>query len=176
MSSTTPSTLFPTRSIKICYWNAESRVLDAERMDLEKHLKRLGQVSIITVPTLESPELLGADLLIVAAQMVPEDKFPTWLKSFSKRIQVVGRVWTPALILADMPFEVLSEIWPDVTKENWYFDILAPSHMASLPIRVANLIRIYDHLHEIRRYADALTEVSTKVRHLEGQVAAIKKD
>lgn len=170
--------LFGRRSLKICYWNAEARVLDAERMTFEKHLARLGDVKVTPVTSLEDAkgkaDLAGADLLIVAAQMVPDDKFADWLSGFRKRIQGLGMVWTPALILADVPFDVLSEIWPEVTKENWYFDILAPSHVASVPIRVANLLRIHDHLHEMKRYAAALDDINTKVRGLEAQVAGFQ--
>lgn len=166
------------RSLKICYWNAETRVVDSDRMNLERHLARLGDVKVTPITSLDDAkgkaDLVGTDLLIVAAQMVPEDKFASWLGGFRKRIEGLGLVWTPALILADIPFEVLSEIWPEVTKENWYFDILAPAHVASVPIRVANLLRIHDHLHELKRYAEALDDINNKVRGLEAQAAAFQ--
>ena len=174
MSTTPPKPLFPSRSLKLCYWNAEARVVDSERMSLEQHLSRLGDVSVSPVASLDSPELSGADLLIVAAQMVPADKFAGWLGGLRRRIQQQGRVWTPALILADVPFDVLSEIWPEVTNDNWYFDIMSPVHMASLPIRVANLLRIHDHLHELKRYASAVDDITAKVRILESQMAALR--
>lgn len=173
MTAPPSKTLFASRSLKLCYWNAETRVVDAERMTLEQHLRRLGEVRVLPVSSLDSLEMNGADLLIVAAQMVPADKFAGWLRGFRQRIQAQGYVWTPALILADVPFDVLSEIWPEVTRENWYFDILAPDHLASLPIRVANLLRIHDHLHEMKRYSVALDDINAKVRALEAQVTIL---
>jgi hypothetical protein len=171
MSSGKPAApLFQSRSLRLCYWNAEARIVDAERVALEQHLARLGEVKVQAVKALESPEVRGADLLIVAAPMVPADKFPEWLAGFRRRIQATGHGWSPALILADVSFDVLSEIWPDVTRENWYFDILAPAHMASLPIRVANLLRIHDHLHELKRYSQAIDDVNSKVKALESQM------
>jgi hypothetical protein len=167
--------LFADRRLRLCYWNAEARVLDAERAGLEQHLARLGDVSVVQIKALDAPEATPCDLLIVAAQTLAPQDFPSWLAGFRRRIQAQGMVWTPALILADVSFDVLSDILPDVTRENWYFDILAPAHVTSLPIRVANLLRIHDHLHEMKRYATALEDIGTKVTTLETQLEAMKK-
>jgi hypothetical protein len=170
-----PPLLFGSRALHLCYWNAEARVVDAERLALEHHLKRLGDVRVASVKSLDAPEAAKADLLIVAAQTVPTAEFPRWLAGFRKRVVARGAIWTPALILADVTFDTLSDIWTDVTRDNWYFDILAPAHLASVPIRVANLLRIHDHLHELKRYEAALDDINAKVKVLEGQVATIKR-
>ena len=166
--------MFTGRKLRICYWQVQPRVADAERADLEAHLARLGDVQMTAIKALDQPEASGADLLIVAAQKLGPVEFPVWLTAFRKRIQAQGMVWTPALILADVPFDVLSDIWPDVTKENWYFDILSPAHVASLPIRVANLLRIHDHLHELKRYAKALEDINGKVSSLETEMQKLR--
>jgi hypothetical protein len=167
------SPLFGTRALNLCYWNAEARVVDAERLALEVHLKRLGDVRVQQVKTLDAPETAAADLLIVAAQAIPTEEFPKWLAGLRRRVVAHGAIWTPALILADVTFDTLSDIWADVTRDNWYFDILAPSHVASIPIRVANLLRIHDHLHELKRYESALDDINAKVKVLEGQMARV---
>ena len=169
------SPMFPNRVLRLSYWNTDARVIDADRMQLESSLKRLGDVSVHTVKSLEVVQRDGCDLLIVAAQSVPRKEFAKWLLGFRGRIHSNGKIWVPALILADVGFEILADILADVTAENWYFDILAPSHMDSLPIRVANLLRIHDHLHEIGRYEKALAEVGSRVRELELQVLQVKK-
>lgn len=165
--------VFANRKLRFCYWAVESRLVDGERMTLEQHLKRLGDVTVEPIKSLDAPGAGPYDLLIVAAQRVPVKDFPIWLAGFRRRIQSLGMVWTPALILAGVDFAVLQEIWPEVTKENWYFDILDPSHVASLPIRVANLLRIHDHLHELKRYAAALDDVTAKVQDLEAKVSKL---
>jgi hypothetical protein len=167
--------MFADRVLRLSYWNTDSRVIDADRLQLETSLKRLGDVSVHTVKSLDVVQRDGCDLLIVAAQSVPRKEFAKWLLGFRGRIHSNGKIWVPALILADVGFETLADILADVTSENWYFDILAPSHMDSLPIRVANLLRIHDHLHEISRYETAIAEVSSRVRELERQVQQVKE-
>ncbi len=167
--------LFPGRTLKLKYWNAEARFVDADRANLEQHLRRLGEVEVTTIRALDGPDLLPVDLLLIAAQMIPSQDFPQWLGGLRKRFQTREKIWIPAVILADVPFEVLSGLLPEAVKDNWYFDILAPAHIASLPIRVANLLRINDHLQEMKRYADAVDEVTQKVRALETSLATIGK-
>lgn len=159
--------LFPGRKLKLKYWNAEARIVDADRANLEQHLRRLGEVEITAVKSLDGPDLFPVDLILIAAQMIPPTEFPKWLSGVRRRFQAADKIWIPAVILADVPFDVLSGLLPEAVRDNWYFDILSPSHVASLPIRVANLLRINDHLHELKRYAEAIDEVSKKVRALE---------
>ncbi len=169
----TPS-MFSDRVLRIFYWNADPRVVDADRMQLEKLLKRLGDIKLTTIKSLDQLPKDGCDLLIIAAHSVPKKEFPKWLMGLRSRIHSSGVIWVPALILADIGFEVLSEILTEVAAENWYFDIIMPLHVESLPIRVANLLRIHDHLHELNRYAVAISEVSTKVRDLEIELQLMK--
>jgi hypothetical protein len=167
--------LFANRSLRVCYWNAEAKIVDAGKAELERHLKRLGDVKVEVIKALDAPEAAQADLLVVAAQKLAAQDFPVWLQGFRKRIQAKGSIWTPALILADVSFDVLSEILVEVTAENWYFDVVAPAHLSSLPIRVANLLRIHDHLHELKRYSAALDDINTKVKMLESQMKDLRK-
>ncbi len=169
-----PEALFHNRTLRVCYWTAEARVVDAERVEIERHMQRLGDVKVEVIKELEAPSAAGADLLIVAAQKLQGKDFAVWLGGFRKRIQRQGSIWTPALILADVSFDVLSDILAEVTKENWYFDVVAPAHLSSLPIRVANLLRIHDHLHELKRYSGALDDINIKVKMLESQMKDLR--
>ena len=167
--------LFPGRTLKIKYWNAEARFVDADRANLEQHLKRLGTVEVTALKALDGPDLMPVDLLLIAAQMIPVNDFPQWLGGLRRRFQTPEKIWIPAVILADVPFETLSGLLPEAVRDNWYFDILSPAHVASLPIRVANLLRINDHLHEMKRYADAVDEVTKKVKTLESALVSLGK-
>jgi hypothetical protein len=172
-SGQTPS-LFPGRHLRIAHWSTDPRLVDADAMVLESHLARLGDVTVERVKTLEDATAAPRDLLIVAAQRVEAGAFAGWLDGLKRRLVAQGGIWVPALILADVPFDVLSEILPVAAADNWYFDILAPAHAASLPIRVANLLRIHDHLHELKRYAAALDDITTKVTMLESQMRDLR--
>ena len=166
---------FPNRELRICYWNAFGKVIDSDLMQIEQNLRHLGEVKIEEVKSLDDSSLSPCDLLIVAAQQVSEDDFSSWMTKFRGKIHKQGHVWTPALIFADVPFSILNDIWPEAVKENWYFDILSPAHIESLPIRVANILRIHDHLHELHRYSETLDELNTKVVKAEKEISNIKK-
>jgi hypothetical protein len=170
----TSSTVFPNRTLRLSYWNIEKRVVDSERLSLETHLRQLGEVKITPVDGLDAPGAMPCDLLIVAAQILASQDFPTWLTGLSQRIQRQGHIWTPALILADIPFAVLRGILPVAVRDNWYFDILAPQHIESLPIRVANLLRIHDHLHELRRYGDVVDDLGKRASALEAELKRLR--
>jgi len=166
--------LFKGRSFRLCYWHADPRVVDADRARLEQHLKKVGDVKVDTLKSLDDPGLHACDLLIVAAQTIPRDDFAKWLGGFKERFQRMGAIWVPVLVVADVPFEGLREILPDAARANWYFDIMAPDHVASLPIRVANLLRIHDHLHEMKRYAKTLDDINAKVTALETELTRLR--
>jgi hypothetical protein len=166
--------IFP-RTLRIVYWPADARVVDQDRARLEQGLRQLGSLQIETLKTLDELAAKPADLLVVAAQTVPGEQFSKWLRSFKERVKNRGGIWTPALILANLPFPILNEVMPEAVQDNWYFDILAADHLASMPIRVANLLRIHDHLHELQRYAATLDSLSAKVQKLEDELEALKQ-
>ena len=58
---------------------------------------------------------------------------------------------------------------------NWYFDIVASDQLDSLPIRVANLLRIHDHLHELHRYSAALSSLTAQTEALKQELLQLKK-
>jgi hypothetical protein len=162
------------KRLEIRYWNVESRILDREVAALEHQLKRLGDVRVVPISSLEDQSFSSSDLLIVAAQKIPEEDFVKWVSSLTTRIESLGKIWVPALILSDVPFETLDELLMTAARQNWYFDILSPSHMSSLPIRVANLVRIHDHLRELFRYESVLEKVEAKAVALEAEIVALR--
>lgn len=161
------------RDRRLCYWNAESRTIDKDLMAIEHHIKRLGDVTITRVGRLDQDGVFPCDLLVVGAQSMSGEKFAPWLEGLRRRILAQGTIWTPALIIADLSFDTLSERLMEAVRDNWYFDVVSPKHLSSLPIRVANLLRIHDHLHELTRYAKAIEDIQSQVRVLEAQMGQV---
>lgn len=170
-----PSSFALERARRLCYWNTDQRSIDRDLMAIESHLRRLGDVTVKAVKELDEPGVFPCDLLIVAAQKVPEEGFMEWFSAMRSRIMGVGSIWTPVLILAEVSFKALADLLLEAMRDNWYFDIVSPQQISSLPIRVANLLRIHDHLHELKRYAIALDDVQAQVRDLEQQVVSLSQ-
>lgn len=160
------------RTLRIKYLIADKRFVDADRMVLEKNLRRLTDVTLSEVKSVDAPDLYPCDLLIVAARNVAAIDFSKWLDGFKKRIKSQGQVQIPALVLTDAAFEDLRDILAESVQENWYFDVIHADHISSLPIRVANLLKIHDHLHEMKRYENALRNLGDRVADLEARVKA----
>lgn len=156
------------RTLRICYWDGAKRHFGRHKAIFEKYLKRLGDLSFYEMKTLEDPNFAPCDLLVVAAETIPPKNFSDWLRELHQRIKKQQNIWTPAIILSSVDFGVLEDLLAEVNSSNWYFDIINPEHVESLPIRVANLLRIHDHLHELRRYDE-------KHRALQEQLAAIEE-
>lgn len=162
------------RTLQVKYLVADKRFVDADRMVLEKHLKRISDVKLTEIKSIDDVDFLPCDLLVVAAKNVAAIDFKKWITGFRKRVHAQGNVWVPALILTEVEFEDLRDILLEAVNENWYFDVMHSSHMASLPIRVANLLKINDHLHELDRYEKALVDLGEKVTKMEAQLSPSK--
>lgn len=162
------------RTLRVKYLVADKRFVDADRMVLEKNLRRLTDVELTEIKSVDDSELHPCDLLIVAARHVAAIDFRKWLDGFRKRVKAQAQVRIPALILTDAAFEDLRDILFEAVHENWYFDVIHADHITSLPIRVANLLKIHDHLHEMQRYEQALKDLGDKVAQLETDMTARK--
>jgi hypothetical protein len=162
------------RPLQLSYWNAEARVVDPNRIHLEEVLKQLGQVNLSFVKSLDDLGKQPSDLVVIAAHGIPDESFGQWLLGTSQRMSRQGRIWLPALILTPISLDTLNEILAQAIKMNWYFDIINPDHLSSTPIRVANLLRIHDHLHEIKRYEETLDKLQNRVEFLDAELAKLK--
>ena len=162
-----PTTKPEDRVFHIAWWNPDPRVVYSTKLQIERLIKKLGTIEFKEVKAPDDPRLLPCDLLIVATPYVPEEEFPQWLSAQEKRMQREGNIWIPALFVADVEFDVLRDNWRKVQGTNWYFDIVSPSHLSSLPVRVANLLRIHDHLQELHRYGEEVDSLQKRVQEVE---------
>jgi len=169
-------TIFAKKHLRICYWNAEPRFVFPGKMALEKKLGLLGDVTFVELQSLDDKNFHPCDLLIIAGGNLDDEAFTKWITAVRKRVKQQGKIWTPALILASISFSTLDENLVEAVKSNWYFDVLNADHLESLPIRVANLLRIHDHLHELRRYDEQLEVLNEQVEELQRQLLALGKN
>ncbi|MGE0173896.1 MAG: hypothetical protein AB7T49_13960 [Oligoflexales bacterium] len=154
--------------LRACYWNSEKKFFGINKALLEKHLKSVGrQLLLKEISTLEEMSLSPCDILIVASDHVPHDKFAGWLTSIQNKIIKNNGIWVPAIFVSSCSFENLLELLKTVYQSNFYFDVVASEHLDSLPIRVANLLRIHDHLHELQRYEKQYNTLQADVKKLE---------
>jgi hypothetical protein len=165
---------FHQRALRICFLDLNSKVIDQKKMLLEERLKFLGSITAQSVRAVDDPKLKPCDLLVIDATYVPDEEFENWISGLGARMIKQGAVWIPALIVADAKFQTLKQVLLPVAKMNWYFDIIAMDHIDSLPIRVANLLRIHDHLHELDRYQKTLDDLSSQVDRLNAEVISLK--
>ena len=158
------------------YWDAEKKFVDATKINFEKHLSFLPDFDLITLKTLDSEDFNPCDLLLVTAFLIDANDFSQWLDGLNKRIVRQNSIWTPALIFTDLPFAELSASIHDYAADNnWYFDIVSADHLDSMPIRIANLLRIHDHLHELFRYQERLDQMQTKVSDIEEKLDSCRE-
>ncbi len=168
------SVLSSTQVLRIGYYQVDPRVVGSSILDLERHLGKLGKVSITAIKDISLGTHQDFELLVIAGPTLEDHSFGSWLNSFKRKIAAQGDIWVPAIIIADISFQALEVIWADVVKENWYFDIVNPEHLSSLPIRVANLVRMTDHLSELKKYERLLVDLTDKVTALEKEVLKVR--
>lgn len=155
------------RRRRLCYWDNLRAVTDATKLNIERHLSFLPDFDLQHLKTLDDQKFLPCDLLILNAMDVPGNEFAKWLSGIHKRLKSQHGVWTPTLIFSDANFTTLSEEIHSFAMSNWYFDIINPQHLDSVPIRVANLLKIHDHLHELLRYQEQLDKMQLQIEAIE---------
>jgi hypothetical protein len=171
----TTNQLFDQKRMRVCHWNATPGFVSAASAMIEHHLKLLIKLDLISVRALDDPLITRADLLLISAEGLDDEHYPTWLKSISPRIPSNHGITVPTFIFGTISPAVQSEILRWAVEVNWYFDIVDPQHASSLMIRVANFLRIHDHLHEVRRMTEVTTKLQAKVESMEDQMQQILK-
>ncbi|MBF0441171.1 MAG: hypothetical protein HQK54_04640 [Oligoflexales bacterium] len=156
------------RILTCCYFDNEKVFFNVRKAYIEKELNKVACFSLKKVHSLNIMETEKYDLLLISAEDIADLEFESWLKKLYSKIFVQYSVKLPVLIIADIEHTTLQDLFLWAIDQNWYFDIISPAHILSLPIRVANLIRISEHLREMSRYNERLIQ-------LENQLIEIKK-
>lgn len=157
---------FHQRQLKIAYWSVDPKVVDRHTMVIETNLKKFLQFSIETITSLEDKLALGSDLFVINATSVETKHFHQWLESVFRRVPQNNHVWTPALIFSNLGDNELIGIMDLVYQSNWYFDVLSAETTTNLAPRIANLLKIHDHLHELQRYDLRISELENDLERI----------
>ena len=152
------------RPLRVCSYHYDPRFIDDTLEQVEHELSKVHDFEIISLSSLDAPEFDPCDLLILMAQQLQDSELTQWTKGLAHRLR--HKIWTPALIVASPGFQVLSELTTFALGSNWYFDVVDAEHIPSLPLRITNLIRIHDHLHEMYRYEKTLSTLEQKLQNI----------
>ncbi len=162
------------RKLTVGYWDAQKRYFSSAKGRLEFLLKSFGDVTFYPVSSLEDPKLKTCDTLLTTADHVAEEDFLPWFTNFEGRVYLNQLIWVPAIILTSISLNKQRELLRHSLQSNWYFDVVDPAHLDSLPLRMANMIRIHDHLRELNRYDQELTQLQTRTKDLEEQILLLR--
>ena len=170
----TDSFLFQDRRMRVCAWNASPGFISAASAALEGQLRQLIQVEIVQLKSM-ADATAPCDLIIISAEGIDDEAFPSWLKSISGRIPNTHGIPVPSIIFGVVSAPVQRELLRWAVEGNWYFDSVDPGHVTSLPVRVSNFLRLHDHLHEVRRISDASRLLAARVTEMESQLNEVLK-
>ena len=160
---------------RLCCWDLEPKRADSFKMLMDRALRFLPQLDLVQLKALDDPQLSPCDLLVVYAWHLGEAELMVWLQAFERRLsQAQHGVWIPALVVTPVAIDRIADVLEHTLNSNWYFDLLHPDHLSSLQIRVANLLRIHDHLHELRRYEKELADMQAAVRLIEAELNSLR--
>ena len=159
--------LLSSRTLRVSYLDREPKYLDRYKAGFEAQLKKISDAQVVNLKSLDELDVEQCDLLVVASTLLDDDQFVVWFESLRSRLKGGKTIWIPVLFFADPGFTATLDLFNAAISENWYFDIVSPDHIQSIPLRVANLIRIHDHLKELERYALALDDIERKVAALD---------
>lgn len=159
----------------MCLWAATPGFVSSASAALDQQLGQFIQLDLIKVKSLDDPQIKPADLLIISAEGIDDEQFSDWVRGISARIPRAHSIPVPTIIFGVVLAPTQRELLRWAVDGNWYFDIVEPGHLSSLPVRVANFLRLHDHLHEVRRMTEASDLLSNKVQDMERQLQKFLK-
>ena len=151
---------------KIAVWDSQQRFIDSDKAKMEYFLKKILSPQLIEIDGIANLGNETFDLLIASANHLDSHAFVTWMNGLCKKMES-EHIWTPALIMRSSNFDDLVEVYEKAAASNWYFDIIDPDHLESLPLRIANLLRIHDHIKELKKYDIEVSALKARVDDLE---------
>ena len=120
--------------------------------------------------------MTAADLLIIEAMDLKIENPLEWMEKQQNKILRNNGIPIPTLVINPSHYlDIAIDIFEHITS-NWYYDFIHPDQLNSITIRIANLLKIHDHLHELNRYEKELTTMQSDVDQLKETLTEILKD
>ena len=163
------------KSLRVAYWDQSPRHLSSWKDLLERYLRQITEIKCIDVKSLDQAAREQVDLTIVHAEHLDREAFHQWLSGLMKTARNSQAIWIPTLIVTRMNFADVRPLFSPTYEENWYCDLIHPDHIDSLPLRVVNLIKIHDHLKELKRYRVSLENLEKQTQALNEQLDTLRQ-
>ena len=143
---------FKARQVRCAYFNLTAKILSKNVLELERRLELLEKnVQVVSVKSLDDKALLPCDLLIVSALNLAEAELLSWLQKYRKKSLSQKNVLIPLLLIHSNDELSTQNFFDEAFRAKWFFDLCSEKHLSSLTIRAANLIRVHDLLHDLKR-------------------------
>ena len=162
------------KKIKIGEFSLTPKIISQVGAFVESHLKIFFDAEVKPVKNHLEINTAEFDLGLIQAQELEPPEFLKWLESFEKKRSEAELIAVPFIIITPINPSEVKQFFSRVVATNWYFDLVHPMQLQSLPIRVANLIRIKLHIAELSRYNLELDEMAAKVESLEQSLQGLK--
>lgn len=156
-------------SYHACFLSLNPNVLSSISAAIDAQLERTLTVKVSRISSLSELSSRHWDLVIVDAQILNETEIPSWIEGLYGKLIGTSTIWIPALIFSTCSPATTIKICEQMVALNWYFDIVHPDHVSSIPLRIANLIRIHNHLRELLEYKSILDDLQQRVDAVESQ-------
>lgn len=162
------------KKIKIAELSLTPKIVSQVGAFVESHLKTFFDAHVTTVKDQSQIVSENFDLGLIQAQELETAEFVQWLNGFEKKRSEVDLIQIPFVIVTPVNPGQIVAFFSRVVQTNWYFDLIHPMQLQSLPIRVANLIRIKLHIGELQRYNLELDQMALKIEELERKLQTLK--
>ncbi len=95
------------------------------------------------------------------------------MKGIESRVLAQDGIKIPVIVFGHVDLQTQRALLAWAVQQNWYFDIVQPEHIKSLSMRVANILRIHDHLHEIARMMRHMSDLQDRVTEVESLLSGL---
>ena len=158
------------RHLDAAFLSHEGRVFTSLDQRVEHELKRIFFLKIDHVKKVED---LSSQykLFIVNIASTESDaavfKFVSQIRDAICQHPDPATARTPVLFITRVPQESL-RAWAEAQyADNWYCDLISCDHLFELALRASNLLRICDHLREMKVYEDEVQKLKVQVTEVE---------
>ena len=132
---------------------------------IETHLKQLFPLELLLGASLEllPPHL---DLIFFEKNIADREQAHKILLKTMHDLRAAGELFLPVIFISTGTLAHWNHL-AKLTALPWYFDLINPAHMDSLPIRVANLCKIREHLLQLQNYQDEMRVLHQRIDEIE---------